>query len=320
MNRQLIKKENDTIHVFQTDTLIIRSKQLNEINHSLTEFKNEIVDIGKEKEPTFWGAKYDTIFTVTITLFIFIVGIIFDRWNKRRQENIELKELKIYFFNQVNELLNLIGPSLFRSYSKFYQETISINNGIPTSPPKLLTNNFKRILKMESDKLFRSFASGEKKKFNQYFSEIDFLSNLITEVNEYHSVVLHRSESIRNPLAEIDYNYIKLLNDYVEYDIENGKTQHTEFIKNKIHHYYHKIAKGRHLVECYKEIVRPIQKYIVEYNLMNTHPIGNEIGHLGKLYSSKYNNLRILIIEVRLQYRTFAHEIKRSLTKIEGLK
>jgi len=321
MNQQKLKEQKpDTIYIVKKDTVIVQSKHLEEINGSVIELKEEISTIGKNTEPTFWGAKYDTVFTVAITLFIFIIGILIDRWIKRNQEKKELKELKDYFLNQVDELLNFIGPPFLKGYNKFYQQTININNGIPTTPPKLLTNSFDRILKMESEKLFSSFASDEKVKFNQYFGEIDFLSNLLTDINDYHRIVLQRSESIRNPLSEIDYTYIKLLADFCEFDRNNGRTQHTEFIENKIQHYYDKIAKGRHLMECYKEVVRPIQDYIIANNLMRTHPIGNKIGELGKLYSTKYNHLRMLIMEVRCQYRTFAHKIKQSLDKIEQLK
>ena len=318
------QKSNDSVLFVYPDTVNVKSADLKQLNNSIEDLRQEIITEISKKEPKLLGAKYDTVFTVLVTLLIFILGIIIDRIIKRKQEKKELEELRSYFLNQISELNTQIGPALVRGYNDYYRKTISIDKGIPTTPPKMLMNNFDRLLHMESDRLFKSFPKDSKDKFNKYFSKIDFISNLLREVDSFHDVVLHRSEQIRNNIVALDFAYIKSLAEFTEFEkyntINYEQTRNYRFIAEKLQLYHRNYAGKRKLSEYYIEIIRSIQSYIVrETDLHTSHPVGEKIADLGKQFSHNYNDLRLLTIEVRLQYREFAVKINKAFEDIRRL-
>lgn len=312
----------DTIIFNQKDSIIIKSSDLKELNTQFKEIKHDINNhLNKEKE-TFFGASYDTVFTVVFTILIFTIGIIIDRWLKKNQEKKELKGIKTYFLNQIQDIKLNILPFLSDAYKKFYQEIISIDKGIPTSPPKLLTNSYKRLLNLETTQLFNSIE--DKSDYNTYFGEIDFLDRFTNELNDYHSIVLKRSEIIRNKISILDADYMDLLALFTEFEKNNNqdfdkKNSHYHYIGSFVSLYHSEINGQRNLKKYYKEIIRPVQNYVVSTNLFRTHPIGSKISEKGKSISKHYNELRLLVVEVRLEYRKFKKYIDNSLEKLNEI-
>lgn len=305
------------------DTLFIKSIELNKLNSNFENLNTEIQKKNNDVEPKFIGATYDTAFTVLVTLFIFILGIIIDRILKNRQEKTENKDLKNYFFNQLKDIKQNVGPNLIKGYKEYYQEHIGIDNGIPTTAPIILSNSFERLLKMENDKLFKAFKSDEKETFNKYFNEIDFLSNLRKEVETYHSVVLKRSEITRNIVAELHNNFHKSVLTFIEnqqlsnpnYEINSSFI----LISNRLSFYHQELAGKRSLKKYYKEFVRPIQLEVTNTNLFRNDIFALDIAENGKMLSHKYNELLRIIIEVRLQYRVFMFQVNKSFENLKSL-
>ncbi len=316
--RTIIK---DTIIFEQKDSLYIHSNELKEMNAHVSEIKHDLNKHLNKEEDTFLGATYDTAFTVIFTLIIFISGILIDRWLKSKNEKAELKKLKDYFNNQFNDLKTNIVPELIKAYKKSYQDVISLDNGLPTSAPKILTNTYDRLANLESPLLFKTFKNST--DFNIAFSQIDFIKKLMNEIDEYHSISLNRSSALRINIAKLDTPYIGKLVEYIEIQ-RNTNIHHTndptfQLISGKISHYRQNIAGKRNLTKYYKEIIRPIQEHLVQTNLFRTDTTCNEIAEMGKQISHKFNELRLIFIEIRLQYRTFCQILDRTKTKLENI-
>lgn len=315
-----MKKTNQKDKDFSSeikDTIVIKSQDLRDLH----------IDIHKkthEEDKRFLGATYDTVFTVSVTIAIFVFGIIADRLLKHFQEKKEQREYRSYFMSQLRIITQKIGPNLISGYKQTYQTEIGIDNGIPTTPPKILTNTFDRILNMESSKLFKSFTKNEKNKLNKLLSEIDFLSNLLLEINQYHNVVLQRSETTRNIISQLDYSHHRKLIDFIEFERVNNPNYALDptyiLITQKLDYYNEQIAGKRNLKAYYKNIVRPVQLQLVQNtNLFRAHPVGSEIAEIGKQFATKYSELKLLVTEVKLEYRKLTFSIKESLSNISSL-
>lgn len=299
------------------DTIVIESIDLKNLH---IDVHNKTIEENKK----FLGATYDTVFTVSVTIGIFILGIVADRLLKRCQEKKEQAEYREYFMNQLRIIIQKIGPNLIAGYKQIYQTEISIDNGIPTTPPKILSNTFDRILNMESSKLFKSFSKKEKNKLNKLLSEIDFLSNLLLEINQYHNIVLQRSETVRNIISQLDYSHHRKLIDFIEFEREHNPNYRLNstyiLIDQKLRYYNQEIAGKRNLKAYYKNVIRPIQIEVVQNtNLFRTHPVGSEIAEIGKQFATKYSELKLLIVEVKLEYRKLTSSINQSLSDISSL-
>ncbi|MFD0931294.1 hypothetical protein ACFQ0R_01650 [Psychroflexus salinarum] len=274
-----------------------------------------------QETDTILGVSNDTFFTVVFTVLIFVLGIIIDRILKRNNEKSELKKIKVYFNNQFDDLKKNIVPELRNGYKKFYQETISLDNGVPTTAPKILTNTYDRLSNLESPLLFKAFKNSS--EFNTAFSQIDFLKNLMVVVDNYHSVVVKRSETLKSIFAELDKKYMDKVVEYTEYE-KNHNSDFREdstfqLLDSKVKYYHENITGKRALTDYYKNVIRPIQKQIVSTNLFRTHPIGKQLSIIGRDITHQYNHLRILYVEVRSQYRYFTQVLNQTISKLESL-
>ena len=317
-NQPTLISENDSLNVSIQDSLYYQVKNLNE-NISL--IHSDLHNHLNQQKDTFLGVSNDTIFTVVFTLLIFALGILIDRWIKRNNENNELQKLKNYFNNQFDDLKKNIVPELRNGYKKFYQETISLDKGVPTTAPKILTNTYDRLSNLESPILFKTFKNSS--DFNAAFSEIDFIKNLMVVVDDYHSVVVKRSESYKSIFVELDKKYMDKVVEYTEYEKVNNpnflQDPTYQLLNSKVQYYHQNIVGKRALNDYYKKVIRPIQKQIVNTNLFRTHPVGQEISVLGRDITHQYNHLRILYVDIRSQYRYFTQILNRTISKLESL-
>tara|TARA_R110001583_G_scaffold182693_1_gene340794 strand:+ start:35 stop:1018 length:984 start_codon:yes stop_codon:yes gene_type:complete len=312
----------DTILINQKDSLNINSVELSQLSTSVLKIERELNNHLNSKKETFFGATLDTVFTVTVTIFIFLLGIIIERLIKKTREKSELKELKTYFIEQIEDCKRNILPQLIAAYKDFYQNIISIDKGYPTNSPKILSNNYNRLLNLETTQLFKSFKN--KVHYHKYFSEIDFLDNLNKEIEKYHSIILKRNENLRNEISELDSEYLKLLYKFIEYEFVKTPNYKEEFSPYNVISYYlelfnTEIAKENKLTRFYTEIFDPIQKYLVAKQLNISHPIGIKVYDKGREFNNKYRKLRILVVETRVQYRYFVLNTQYSLDKLNDI-
>ena len=150
----MLKFNQRTLYFKDTDSIDSNIKKL---NNNISEIHTDIHSLVNQKIDTFFGVTYDTVFTVLFTILIFLIGVIIDRWNRRNIEKKELNKLKNYFNSQFEELKTSIIPGLIKAYRKSYQEIITLDNGLQTTPPKILTKTYDRLANLESPLLFKTF-------------------------------------------------------------------------------------------------------------------------------------------------------------------
>lgn len=323
MNETIKNKEiyivKDTIIFKQKDSLTIQSIDLRNLTTQV-----EIVNQNFEKlinsDTSYFGVKSDTLFTVFTTILIFIVGFLLNKWNHNRIEKNKLKELNNYFINEISDIKNIL-PKLIEVFTKFYTTTIDINNGIPTSPPKSLSNSWKRLKNLDTNLLFNSFDN--KDEYKRYINVVHSLDNIYKIIDDYHSIVLIRSERIRLRIKNNDNEYMDLLADFTEFEEDNNPRynnpdSHYHKVGSFISKYYDEIAGNSSLSNYYNEIIRPLQNYLIENQLYKNHPIGKLIIKKGKNLSVDYNELKTFIKQVKYQYELFTKEFSEMNYKLKN--
>ncbi|MCC5917846.1 MAG: hypothetical protein JJU02_11040 [Cryomorphaceae bacterium] len=291
---------------------IVTSQQ--EVISKLTETINQVT----LNDKLFGLFSYDTVFTVATTLSIFILGILIDRFIKNCEIKEDRKELRLFFKTFLDRIIDSTCDKLSKSYKDFYQ-SIDIDSGIPTTPPKILTGDFDRLNRIDDNKLFHAIK--EKEPFSKLLSNIDFVERLIPEIDRYHAHCRKESDILRTPLQEMINDYMDLLADYVEHvRVTNPNYPHCAEFRDQVNdaviRYHRDISRTRQLKKFYREILRPIQEKVIETNIFRVDQKGFQIADLGKRISYQYNYLKRLVIEFKLDYRKFYNYTKDSKEKL----
>jgi hypothetical protein len=262
---------------------------------------------------------YDTVFTVVVTLTIFILGVIADRALKYSDQQRERRGLRLFIKTNLDKIIGKSSTNISKVYKDFYQST-TIDTGLPPFPPKVLTGDFERLNKISVNKIFESID--QKDSLSVILSHLDFIEKLPSEVHKYHLHCHSESESIRKPLQVSVNEYINLLAIFVEHIKKDNpeyeyRQQFFELINNSISKYYNEISNTRQLKRFYKTILRPIQDMGVVTNIFRKDKDAFEIIKKGKEISHQYNAARHLTIECRLEYRKFHQMMEESILKLK---
>ncbi len=248
---------------------------------------------------------YDTVFTVVITLSIFILGILIDRIIKRYESFHKRRKLKIYFKYYLDKIIDRYSLRLAEIYKKTYQMT-NINTGFSLTPPKILTGDFKRIDNIDDHELFHAINRPD--SISAILSHLDYIEKLTFEIENFHIKIRAESDELRKPMQVNLNEYFNLLAKYVEHvRVNNPQYEHRDEFRNLVNNSIlsqQQISRVD-LKTVYRKIVRPIQKKVVETNIFRLDPIGKEIADMGKVISLEYNYLKSITTTFRLEYRRF---------------
>jgi len=122
---------------------------------------NFFISDANSKQALFWGVSHDAVFTVCITLFVFITGIILNRILENRKEWKRLDDLKIYFFT----LIASLPKSLSRLIAEYQELANHVRNpkaydyGLPESHQLYLDN----VGKLSHSDIFKALVGKRKK-------------------------------------------------------------------------------------------------------------------------------------------------------------
>ncbi len=248
---------------------------------------------------------YDTIFTVVITLSIFVLGIIIDRFIKRYESFRKRQKLKIYFKYYLDKIIDRYSLRLAEIYKKTYQTT-NINTGFSITPPKILTGDFKRIENIDDHELFHAIK--QPNSISAILSHLDFIEKITFEIENFHIKIRAESDELRKPMQGNVNEYFNLLAKYVEHvRVNNPQYEHRDEFRTLVNDSIlsqQQISRAD-LKTVYRKIVRPIQKKVVETNIFRLDSIGKEIADMGKIISMEYNYLKSITTTFRLEYRRF---------------
>lgn len=255
-----------------------------------------------EQKETFLGVNYDTIFTVTVTLFIFFLGIVIDRWLKKSQEKEVLIKVRNLFFGYYNKFYNNTLIPLTKEFRDFYLE-ISIDNGVPTTPPLLLTDDFELLNSIDFVKVAESVVYHD--TIYKAKNHIYIASNLMKEIREYHNLILIKSDKLRELMQEMTEDYLITVVESLETERNSGNynSEIWDKVNERIIFYLTKIKGGRSISRFYNQVLLVIQNHLVNSESFRTNQNASEIVRKGKELSRRFYELRIQTIEIKLQYR-----------------
>ena len=320
-SNNLTEKIIQNVESFQFDQKEAVERQTEQLKGLKTEI--EVINSNLEKlsdNKLFNKIGYDTVFTVSATLFIFMLGISIDRIFKLISSTKKRNKIKKYFCNNVKKFSdNLLAP-MKKAYKDFYLQH-DINTGIPLTPPRILTSEVARIADLDFKDIMESFKYDENiYKTLQY---VEFTDGLLDDVESYHEIVLTKSNNQRNNLQKMLEEYISLLANFLEEEKgrnDEYKTFDLWILINDMVLYFHETAAEQNRLSIiYYKILRPIQVFLVQKNYFRTHEQAGVIAESGRLISARFYELRYLTTEIRLEYRKFYFSLVSISGKIDNM-
>jgi len=322
MDTILIKNQSLPI---KSDTILIKadySQITNQLDYLIQENKSESKELRQtiqmlnKKERIIDFVSNEALFTTITTILVFTLGVLINQLTKWIDKCKQRSTVRKYVKHHLDKITTSFTTTIQTAYTRFATET-SIDNGLTLTPPKILSNNFKRVLNIDDKELHNSVKN--KEAISNVRSQIEFMDNLFIEVQEYHSNALKRSSEFREKLNTGLNKYFDSLAEFLNYEEANDPdhflaSESYQLVNNSIILYSAEMVGKRTLERFYKEILRPIQEYLVETNLYRTHSVGKQIAYQGKDISHLYSNLQVLTDEIKEQYKEFASLVEQSNT------
>jgi hypothetical protein len=320
-----LKQEPAPIVIYKTDTAVVITNN-EEIISAIKELgytgARTLRSLQEEKSKADQSERFikwvsnDIIFSVSATLLVFTLGIIFDRIYKWAEKGKRKKELKKYFISQVSKITNSIAAPLMNAYDIVSKNT-TINSGIRSTPPKVLSGEIKRVNEVNTNELY--LAIKEHDALSVILSQIDLIEQLQNEVERFHFLIRDRSQVLRLEIQKLNELYFCSLREtysHIRNSEQNESTEQQLEYLNKVFIKHDEEMKGkRALSEFYNEIVRPLQEKIVREKL-HIDPNWNKVVEFGKAFSHKYNELADINNEFKDQYEVFHNHLSMAVDKI----
>lgn len=307
-------KNPDSLKVYVNLSTVERELVLlkNQIKRDNSDIVKAILENGKE-ESFLPFISNDALATTGITLLVFLLGLLV-RWVviffERKKKRAEIKFFIHFYLQKITAGYN---PRIHKAYLDFSTNT-SIDSGIVLTPPKILSNDFLRILNMDSKEIFEAFK--EKKEITNILSQIEFLNKLLDEVQQFHEKALIRNNELRSDLEIKINDYVETLVEFIDYEkyntINYQRTPHYSHFNQSIIDYYKEIAGTPQIEKFRNDILRMNQVYVVNNNLYTNHPVGSEIAKKGKSLLYLLTNLENHTNEFKNQYKEFSNMVNNS--------
>lgn len=309
----------DSIKVHSDFTPIINQLDSNRIQSEINFKKlSQIIETGKKEDNLFQGVSNDAIFSTATTILVFSLGVIINIIRKKIEKLQSNRRIRNFVKQHLDRIVNSYSIKLQESYSELANKT-TIDTGIKLTPPKLLSNDFQRILHLNSGDLYNSIK--KKKELSNVLSQIDFISNMLPEIQAYHSKALSRSNELRDSMTLKINQYMDSLAKLTYHEKYNTpdyeKREPYLTINNSINKFYKEISGKREIQKFYDEILRPNQEFLIRSKIFESHAVGKEIAEKGKDLTHLINELKDLTQEFKSQYTDFSISIKNSSSSLK---
>ena len=271
----------------------------------------ETVIVIKKEESIFNFVSNDALFTTITTILVFGLGLLATMLRNYLKSIKKRKSIRKFIKHHLDSIVDSYCDKLLESYSKIVEDT-TIDSGITLTPPKILSNDFQRLLSIDPKELYESIP--DMTTLSKMMSHIDFINNLLPEVQMYHKDARKKSEQYRTKINDLLNQYMTAMVEFVENTDRNSDSYN--IIDDYIKLFYAEISGTRNLKRFYDEILRPCQFYLVKEKLYRTDPFAKSIAALGREFTLKYNELEVLVVEFGSQYAEFHKMIKESKEKL----
>jgi hypothetical protein len=255
---------------------------------------------------------YNTLFTVITTLFVFFLGVVFQKRLERHKRRINLKSIKENFLYLVKVLPHRYIIPHIEQLRNFYLNS-NIDTGVTIIPPITISGDLKRLSEFSSNDLFTAFRTLIKNDFEKdlhnILSQIDYLIEQTNIIDKYHNVVLSRNDELRNEIQNLIEDYLDLISNSIR-DIKKEDEQYEKnpfwvFINNMLLEYYNDPKRNNTISYLYKHLLRPMQEKLVKEGFDRQIKEAEQITLLGKKITTRRFYLRHQTISIKLQYRQF---------------
>ena len=258
---------------------------------------------------------YDTLFTVCTTIFVFLLGVLFQKWLEHYKRKVNLKSTKENFLYLVETLpQKYISPHI-EQLKDFYLNS-NIDTGITVTPPITISGDLKRLSEFSSNDLFSSFRTLTKnnleKDLHNILSQIDYLIEQTNIIDKYHNAILLRNNELRNEIQNLIEEYLDLIANSIR-DIKKADEHYKQnpfwvYINEMLIDYYNNPNRNNTISFLYKNLLRPMQEELVNKGYDREIKEAEQITLLGKKITTRRFYLRHQTISIRLQYRHFHNE------------
>ena len=258
---------------------------------------------------------YNTLFTVITTLFVFFLGVIFQKRLERYKRRINLKSTKKNFLYLVKVLPNRYIAPHIEQLRDFYLDS-NIDTGVTIIPPITISGDLKRLSEFSSNDLFTAFRTMTKNDFEKdlhnILSQIDYLIEQTNIIDKYHNAILLRNNELRNEIQNLIEGYLDLVANSIR-DIKKVDEQYEQnpfwiYINKVLIEYYNAPNRNNTISYLYNQLLRPIQEELVNKGYDRKIKEAEQITLLGKKITTRRFYLRHQTISIRLQYRQFCND------------
>jgi len=263
---------------------------------------------------------YNTLFTVITTIFVFFLGVIFQKWFERYKRRITLKAVKENFLYLVNILPKSYIIPHIEQLRNFYIAS-NIDTGITLIPPITISGDLKKLSEFSLNELFTAFRTLTKNDFgndlHNILGQIDYLVEQTNIIDKYHNAILKRNDELRNEIQNLIEDYLDLIADSIQ-DIKKIDEQYQQnpfwvYINKMLLDYYGDPNRNNTISYLYKNLLRPMQVELVNKGYDREIKEAEQITLLGKKITTRRFYLRHQTISIKLQYRQFYNETSRLL-------
>ncbi len=258
---------------------------------------------------------YNTLFTVITTIFVFFLGVLFQKRLERYKRRINLKSIKENFLYLVRVLPDRYITPHIEQLRNFYLNS-NIDTGVTITPPITISGDLKRLSEFSSNELFTAFRTLTKNDFEKdlhnILSQIDYLIEQTNLIDKYHNVILLRNNELRNEIQNLIEEYLDLIassiGDIRKADEKFEQNPFWVYINKMLIEYYNAPNRNNTISYLYKQLLRPMQIELVSKGYDRQIKEAEQITLLGKKITTRRFYLRHQTVSIRLQYRQFSNE------------
>lgn len=303
--------QTDTLLANKIDSLILQNHQnFNELSKAIiaTNNDNRFIEF----------ISNDTLFTVIITLIVFLLGE-FVKWLFKRNQQLKKNKETRRFIKYYLDLIIPYAKQVEDGYKKVAEAT-TINTGLDIFSPKVFKNDWRKILNIDAREIYDSFQ--EKEQINKIIRQLDVIDENVTMCEMYHHLLRKKTDIFTRKLQKKYKAFKKSVFSYTE---QIRKEKPNDYRNDGIYVFLNEsmllhIAdvkeNHRNTIKFYTETLRPILIYLVDNDLYRESQYAENITNEANRFSNLIFELTKELEDFKIQYAEYSKNINKARLSI----